>query len=238
MSIKHNPEFTAFELYEAYKDYRDMMELAENMISSIAVNVLGSSKIIYQGQEIDLTPGWRRVSVIELVKEITGLDFNAISSDEEARREAEKIGVHVDKKATWGLVLNMIYEEKCEATLIQPTFVYDAPIEISPLTKKKPSDPRLTERFEIIIVGREYGCAYSELNDPIDQKERFLAQVKMREAGDEEANMMDDDFVNALEYGMPPTGGMGIGIDRFVMLLTDSYSIRDILLFPTMKPRD
>ena len=238
ISIKHNPEFTAFELYEAYKDYNDMMVLAENIISHLAVSVLGKSKILYQGQEIDLTAGWRRVSVIDVVKEITGIDFSSILTDEDARREASRIDVHVDKNATWGIVLNTVYEEKVEGTLIQPTFVYDAPIEISPLTKKKPEDARLTERFEMIICGREYGCAYSELNDPLDQKERFISQMKMREAGDEEANQMDEDFVNALEYGMPPTGGMGIGIDRLVMLLTDSYSIRDVLLFPTMKPRE
>jgi lysyl-tRNA synthetase class 2 len=238
MSVKHNPEFTAFELYEAYKDYNDMMELTENMISRLAINVLGTAKISYQGKEIDLTPGWKRISVIGAVRDVTGVDFNTIFSDEDAYTAANKIGVHVDKGATWGIVLNTIYEEKVEATLIQPTFVFDAPIEISPLTKKKPSDPRLTERFEIIIDGREYGCAYSELNDPTDQIERFVNQMKKREAGDEEANMMDDDFINALEYGMPPTGGMGIGIDRLVMLLTDSYSIRDVLLFPTMKPRD
>ena len=238
ISIKHNPEFTAFEVYEAYKDYEDMMVLTENIISRIAMNVLGTTKVTYQSQEIDLTPSWKRISVIDSVKEVTGLDFNVITSDEDARREAHNIGVHVDAKATWGIVLNTVYEEKVEVTLIQPTFVYDAPIEISPLTKKKPSDPRLTERFEIIIGGREYGCAYSELNDPIDQRERFVSQMKKREAGDEEANMMDDDFVNALEYGMPPTGGLGIGIDRLIMLLTDSYSIRDIILFPTMKPKN
>ena len=236
ISIKHNPEFTGFELYQAYADYRDMMSLTETMVSAIAREVLGTETVCYQGTEISLTPPWRRITTLDLVREITGIDFGAIGTGAEACDAARSLGVHVEKNATWGTVLNAVYEEKAEPGIIQPTFVLDAPLEISPLTKKKVTDPRLTERFEIIILGREYGCAYSELNDPVDQKERFLDQVKRRDAGDEEANMMDDDFIQALEYAMPPTGGLGIGIDRLVMLLTDAASIRDVLLFPTMKP--
>lgn len=238
MSIKHNPEFTAIELYESYKDYNDMMDMTENLISTVAQKVLGTTKISYQNQEIDLTPNWKRISMLDSIKQVTGIDFSSIKSDEEARAKAKEIHTKVEEKDTWGVVVNAVFEDKVEATLIQPTFIYDYPIEISPLTKKKYSDPRLTERFELFITGREYGNAYSELNDPIDQKERFIEQVKEREAGNEEANMMDDDFVNALEYGMPPTGGLGIGLDRLIMLLTDSSSIRDVLLFPTMKKLD
>lgn len=198
---------------------------------------LGKTKIDYQGTQIDLGKPWKRISMIEAIKEVTGVDFNNIHTDEEAVNKAKEFGFEVDEiKKTRGDIINLFFEEKVEETLIQPTFIYDYPIEISPLTKKKKEDPRLTERFECFIGAREYGNAYSELNDPIDQYERFVAQVKLREAGDDEANMMDDDFIAALEYGMPPTGGLGIGIDRLVMLLTDSASIRDVLLFPTMKP--
>ncbi len=237
MDIKHNPEFTNIELYAAYQDYHDMMNITEEIITRVAKNVLGTTTITYQGQEIDLTPSWKRISMIEAIKEQTGIDFNTIETDEEALEIAKKINVEIDSlKITRGEIINQVFEAKVEDTLVQPTFIYDYPVEVSPLTKRKPSDPRLTERFELFIGGREYANAYSELNDPIDQYERFKKQVEAREKGDEEANMMDDDFINALEYGMPPTGGLGIGIDRLVMLLTDSASIRDVLLFPTMKP--
>ena len=237
MDIKHNPEFTNIELYSAYEDYNDMMDITEEIISKVAQKVLGTTKITYQGTEIDLTPSWKRISMIDSIKEVTGVDFSKIETDEEALKAAKELKVEIDElKLTRGEIINQIFEAKVEETLIQPTFIYDYPVEVSPLTKRKPSDPRLTERFEIFIGTREYGNAYSELNDPIDQYERFKKQVQAREAGDEEANMMDEDFINALEYGMPPTGGLGIGIDRLVMLLTDSASIRDVLLFPTMKP--
>ncbi len=237
MDIKHNPEFTNIELYSAYEDYNDMMDITEEIISKVALKVLGTTKITYQGTEIDLTPSWKRISMIDSIKEVTGVDFNQIETDEEAKKAAESLHVELDElKLTRGEIINQVFEAKVEETLIQPTFIYDYPVEVSPLTKRKPSDPRLTERFEVFIGTREYGNAYSELNDPIDQYERFKKQVEARNAGDEEANMMDEDFVNALEYGMPPTGGLGIGVDRLVMLLTDSASIRDVLLFPTMKP--
>ena len=237
MDIKHNPEFTNIELYSAYEDYNDMMDITEEIISKVALKVLGTTKITYQGTEIDLTPAWKRISMIDSIKEVTGVDFNTIETDEEAKKAAEELHVELDElKLTRGEIINQVFEAKVEETLIQPTFIYDYPVEVSPLTKRKPSDPRLTERFEVFIGAREYGNAYSELNDPIDQYERFKKQMEARDAGDEEANMMDEDFVTALEYGMPPTGGLGIGIDRLVMLLTDSASIRDVLLFPTMKP--
>ena len=237
MDIKHNPEFTNIELYAAYQDYHDMMDITEEIISRVAQKVLGTTKITYQGTEIDLTPTWKRISMIDSIKEVTGVDFNKIDTDEEAKKVAQELNVELDElKLTRGDIISQVFEAKVEDTLVQPTFIYDYPVEVSPLTKKKPSDPRLTERFEVFIGGREYGNAYSELNDPIDQYERFKKQVEAREAGDEEANMMDDDFITALEYGMPPTGGLGIGVDRLIMLLTDAASIRDILLFPTMKP--
>lgn len=239
MDIKHNPEFTNIELYSAYEDYNDMMNITEEIISTVAKNVLGTTVINYQGTEIDLTPSWKRITMIDAIKEVTGVDFNSIDSDEEAKKVAEGLGIELDEtKLSRGEIINQVFEAKVEDTLIQPTFIYDYPVEVSPLTKRKPSDPRLTERFEVFIGGREYGNAYSELNDPIDQYERFKKQAEAREAGDDEANMMDEDFVNALEIGMPPTGGLGIGVDRLVMLLTDSASIRDVLLFPTMKPNN
>ena len=239
MDIKHNPEFTNMELYAAYENMEDMMAITEELISTVAKNVLGTTKITYQGVEIDLTPAWRRVTMIDIVKEKTGVDFNEIETDEQAQEAARKAGIEIDPiKTTRGDILAQFFDEKVEETLIQPTIVYNYPIENSPLAKKVPEDPRMTQRFELFIGGREYANAFSELNDPIDQYERFLAQVKAREAGDEEANMMDTDFVNALEYGLPPTGGLGIGLDRLIMLLTDEASIRDILLFPTMKPLD
>ena len=237
MDIKHNPEFTNIELYAAFADYNDMMDITEEIVSKTAQKVLGTTKINYQGTDIDLTPNWKRITMIDAIKEQTGVDFNTIETDEEALEVAKKLEVEIDAiKTTRGEIINQIFEDKVEETLIQPTFIYDYPVEVSPLTKIKPSDPRLTERFELFIGGREYANAYSELNDPIDQYERFLNQVRQREAGDDEANMMDEDFVAALEYGMPPTGGLGIGVDRLIMLLTDQASIRDILLFPTMKP--
>lgn len=238
MSVKHNPEFSMMEIYEAYTDYKGMMELSEGLVSTVAQEVLGTMKISYQGTEIDLTPPWNRMTMIEAVKKYTGVDFDAINSDEEARAAAKEKGLHLEGKLPKGEILNLMFEEFVEEHLIQPTFIYDYPVEVSPLTKRKPDRPELTERFEIFTLIGEMGNAYSELNDPIDQRGRFMDQMKKREAGDEEANMIDDDFVTSLEYGMPPTGGLGIGIDRLIMLLTDSYSIRDILFFPTMKPKE
>ena len=238
MDIRHNPEFTMLELYAAYEDYHDMMDLTEEIFSRTANEVLGTTKINYQGQEIDLTPNWKRISMIDSIKEVTGIDFNTINTDEEAVKLAKerKIEIPDKTKETRGDVISLFFDEYVEKTLIQPTFIYDYPVEISPLAKKSLKDNRLTERFEVFIGGREYGNAFSELNDPIDQYERFKKQVEAREAGDEEAGMMDEDYVQALEIGLPPTGGLGIGIDRLIMLLTDSVSIRDVLLFPTMKP--
>ena len=237
MDIKHNPEFTNMEFYAAYEDYNDMMNMAEQLISTVAQNTLGTTKITYQGQEIDLTPGWKKITMIDAIKEVTGVDFNTINTDEEAQALAKEKGVEYEEiKNTRGHIINEFFETFVEETLIQPTFIMDYPVEVSPLTKRKKEDPRLVERFELFIGGREYGNAYSELNDPIDQYERFLKQVEAKEKGDEEAGGMDEDFVNALEIGLPPTGGMGIGLDRLIMLLTDSASIRDVLFFPTMKP--
>ena len=238
MDIRHNPEFTMLELYASYQDYHDMMDITEEIFSRTAKEVLGTTKINYQGQEIDLAPGWRRISMIDSIKEACGIDFNEINTDEEAVALAKERNIEIpDKtKETRGDVISLFFDEYVEKTLIQPTFVYDYPVEISPLAKKSVKDPRLTERFEAFIGGREYGNAFSELNDPIDQYERFKKQVEAREAGDEEAGMMDEDYIQALEIGLPPTGGLGIGIDRLVMLLTDCSSIRDALLFPTMKP--
>jgi lysyl-tRNA synthetase class 2 len=238
ISIKHNPEFTMIELYQAYADYHDMMNITENMVAYIAKEVLGSTKVIYQGTEIDLTPPWTRLTMVDAVKKYTGVDFSQISSDDEARKVAKEIGVPVENGATKGTVINNVFEEKVEKHLVQPTFIMDYPIEISPLAKRKKEDPNFTYRFEAFIVARELANAFSELNDPLDQAERFREQVKKRNAGDEEAHMMDEDFIRALEYGMPPTGGLGIGIDRLIMLLTDSPSIRDVILFPTLRPRE
>ena len=237
MDIKHNPEFTNMEFYSAYEDYNDMMNIAEQLISTVAKNTLGTTNITYQGQEINLAPGWKKITMIDAIKEVTGVDFNTIHTDEEAQALAKEKGVEYEEiKNTRGHIINEFFETFVEETLIQPTFIMDYPVEVSPLTKRKKEDPRLVERFELFIGGREYGNAYSELNDPIDQYERFLKQVEAKEKGDEEAGGMDEDFVNALEIGLPPTGGMGIGLDRLIMLLTDSASIRDVLFFPTMKP--
>ncbi|NLN64749.1 MAG: lysine--tRNA ligase [Clostridiaceae bacterium] len=238
MSIKHNPEFTMMEIYQAYTDYKGMMDLAEELCITLADEVLGTRQIDYQGEKIDLSAPWTRMTMIEAVKKYADVDFDTITSDEEALKIAKEKGLDTDKVKTKGEVLNLFFEERAESNLVQPTFIMDYPVEVSPLTKRKPDRPELTERFEIFITGREFGNAYSELNDPLDQKERFLEQVKKREQGDEEANMMDDDYIVALEHGLPPTGGMGIGIDRLVMLFTNSFSIRDVLLFPTMKPKE
>lgn len=236
MSYKHNPEFTMMELYQAQADYHDMMDLTEDMISTVARKVLGTTKITYQGEEIDLTPPWKRMTMVDAVREYTGIDFNEIETAEEARNAATRLGIEVEAGVEKGKILNEIFEERVEEKLIQPTFIMDYPIEISPLAMKIDGNPDFTYRFEPFIYGWEIGNAFTELNDPIDQKERFEEQVKQRAQGDEEAHMMDEDYVRALEYGMPPTGGLGIGIDRLVMLLTDSPSIRDVILFPTMRP--
>ena len=238
MDTRHNPEFTTIELYQAYTDYQGMMDITEDMVIHVCEKVLGSTKVMYQGVEIDFSKGWKRMTMAEAVKEYAGIDFMALSP-EEALEAVKAKGLEIEKgKESWGDLMSLCYDEYVEENLMQPTFITDYPVEISPLAKRKPSDPRLTERFECFVYGRELCNAFSELNDPIDQKERFERQVALRAAGDEEAGMMDEDFINALEYGMPPTGGMGMGIDRLVMFLTDAASIRDVLLFPTMKPMD
>ncbi len=238
VSIKHNPEFTLLELYQAYTDYNGMMELTESLIKYLAKNVLGTEVINYQGTEIDFSKPFEKISMIDAVKRYVDVDFNQIETLEQAQEIAKKHHIEFEHHHKKGDILNLFFETYCEDKLIQPTFLIDHPVEISPLTKRKPSNPEYVERFELYIVGREHANAYSELNDPIDQRERFEYQERLREAGDEEANMIDEDFLNALSYGMPPTGGLGIGIDRLVMLLTNVPSIRDILLFPTMKPLD
>ena len=238
MDATHNPEFTSMEVYQAYADYNDMMRLVEEMYSEVARKVCGSTCIPYQGNQIELKAPWKRVTMAQAVKDACGVVYEDWKTDEEARECLKKMNVHCEKDAKRGDCLAALFDEYVEATLIQPTFVMDYPVDISPLAKRKPSNPDITERFEFFIAGHEYGNAFSELNDPIDQRRRFEEQVKLRHAQGVLTAQVDEDYVNALEYGMPPTGGLGIGIDRMVMLLTDNASIRDVLLFPTMKPID
>ena len=240
MDPKHNPEFTTVELYQAYADFHTMMDIAEGILSGAAKEILGTYQVEWQGEQVDLTPGWRRLTMVDAVREYAGVDFAAITDDAEAVAAAKAIGVELADAAekTWGNALYACFDQKVEEKLVQPTFITMYPVEVSPLTKRSPEDPRLTERFELFICRSELANAYSELNDPIDQRQRFEKQVEQRERGDEETEMMDEDFLTAMEYGMPPTGGMGMGIDRCVMLLTGSSSIRDVILFPTMKPID
>ena len=240
MDTRHNPEFTSVELYESYADFHDMMDIAEGVLSGAAMEINGTYQVKWMGYDIDLTPGWPRLTMIDAVKQYVGIDFGAISDDAEAVAAAKEKGIELAETAekTWGNALYACFDQKVEEQLIQPTFITMYPVEVSPLTKRSPKDPRLTERFEFFIAHSEMGNAYSELNDPIDQRQRFIKQMEARDRGDDEAEMLDEDFLNALEYGMPPTGGMGIGIDRSVMMLSGSDSIRDVILFPTMKPLD
>ena len=238
MDPKHNPEFTSVELYQAYADFHDMMDIAEGIFTTFAQEILGTYQLEWMGEQIDLTPGWPRMTMVEAVKKYVGIDFGAITDDAEAVAAAKEKGVELSAAAekTWGNALYACFDQRVEEHLVQPTFITMYPVEVSPLTKRSPEDPRLTERFEFFICRSEMGNAYSELNDPIDQRGRFMKQVEQRERGDDETEMLDEDFLNAMEYGMPPTGGMGIGIDRAVMLFTNSDSIREVILFPTMKP--
>ena len=240
MDPKHNPEFTTVELYQAYADFHDMMDIAEGVYTTFAQKYLGTYELEWMGEKVNLTPGWPRLTMIEAVKKYVGIDFGTISDDAEAVAAAKAVGVELAEAAekTWGNALYACFDQKVEEQLVQPTFITMYPVEVSPLTKRSPVDPRLTERFEFFICRAEMGNAYSELNDPIDQRERFMKQVEQRERGDDETEMLDEDFLTALEYGMPPTGGMGMGIDRAVMLFTGSDTIRDVILFPTMKPLD
>ncbi|MEE0898022.1 MAG: lysine--tRNA ligase, partial [Acutalibacteraceae bacterium] len=240
MDPKHNPEFTTVELYQAYADFHDMMDIAEGIISGAAKEILGTYEVEWLGERISLAPGWRRLTMVDAVKEYVGIDFGAITDDSEAVAAAEAIGVELAETAdkTWGNALYACFDQRVEEKLVQPTFITMYPVEVSPLTKASPEDPRLTERFELFICHSELANAYSELNDPIVQRERFMKQLELRDRGDDEAEMLDEDFLTAMEYGMPPTGGMGIGIDRAVMLLTGADTIREVICFPTMKPID
>lgn len=238
IDTRHNPEFTMMEVYQAYADYHDMMDLTENLVKYVAEKALGTTTIAYGEYEVDLGSRWVRITMNDAVKQYTGLDFSTFTSDEEARAAAESVGVHVTADMPKGKVLSEVFEEKVEEKLIQPTFIMDYPIEVSPLARRKDGQPEVTDRFELFIVGREHANAFSELNDPIDQKERFEKQLEEKAKGDDEAHPMDEDYITALEYGLPPTGGLGIGIDRLVMLLTNAPSIRDVMLFPTMRPTD
>lgn len=235
ISVRHNPEFTSVEIYQAYADYNDLMDLTEGIIVKTAEDVLGTTKINYQGTDIDLSAGWKRISMSDAVLEQTGKDFSKVSSLDEARAIAAELGVKVEKNHGIGGILNAVFEDKVEETLVQPTFITGHPTEISPLAKRNRENPEIADRFEVFMYGREIANGFSELNDPIDQEARFMEQVKQRESGDDEAHMMDSDYVTALQFGLPPTGGLGIGVDRLVMMLTDSASIRDVLLFPHMR---
>lgn len=237
ISTRHNPEFTMLEIYQAYGDYSDMMRLCENLISAVIFKVNGRMQVDFEGQEIDFTPPWQRLTMLDAIREATGLDFSLVKDDETARQSAKQLGLEVKTTASRGELINEVFEQFVEDKLIQPTFVFGHPVEVSPLAKRNLETPELTDRFELFIMQREIANAFSELNDPLDQKERFLKQVEKRAGGDAEAHMMDEDYINALEYGMPPAGGMGIGIDRLVMLITGSPSIRDVILFPTLRPR-
>lgn len=240
ISTKHNPEFTMLEVYQAYGDYEVMMELVENLVVYVADNVLGTREITYQGQKIDLSPPWTRLTMLEAIEKYAGIDFSSVDKDDqEALHEiAQQFDMKVEGPISKGNLINTVFEEAVEHLLVQPIFIKDYPIEISPLAKRKPEDPNFTYRFEAFVAAFELANAFSELNDPIDQKERFSKQMELRDAGDDEAHVMDEDFIRALEYGMPPAGGLGIGIDRLIMVLTDSASIRDVILFPTMRPRE
>lgn len=238
ISTIHNPEFTSLEIYQTYADYHDMMELTEMLISRVCLKLFEKTKINYNDKEIDLTPPWPRMNMVDAVYKYTGADFTRVKDKHQARKEAENLGLETGEHDEWGNILAMIFEEFCEPKLEQPVFIMDYPVEVSPLAKTSRHDPRFTDRFEAFVDGKEIANAFSELNDPVEQRKRFELQIDRRQKGDEEAHMMDEDFLTSLEYGMPPAGGLGIGVDRLVMLLSNSTSIRDVILFPTLKPRD
>ena len=238
ISTKHNPEFTMLEIYQAYADFHVMMQLTEDLISSVMLKVNNSMSVEFEGHSINFMPPWKRMTMLEAIKEYTGVDFNQILNDEAAQSAARQLGMEVSGDSTRGEIINEIFEEHVEEKLIQPTFIYGHPVEISPLAKRNAEQPELTDRFEVFIMQREIANAYSELNDPLDQKQRFLKQVEKRAGGDSEAHMMDEDYINALEYGMPPAGGLGIGIDRLIMIMTGMSSIRDVIIFPTLRPKE